>query len=61
MSQVLDSTYKAGPKESHGPRLIGEILREYFSDSNEPLAAAFRECNERDQVKQSSADNYGKK
>lgn len=60
MSQVLDSINKAGSRESHEPRLIGEILREYFSTSNKPLVVAFRERYGMDKVKQSNANNYGK-
>lgn len=59
MSQVLDSINKTGPKESIEPRLMGEILWEYFSNSNEPLAVAFRERKEMGKVKLSDADNYG--
>lgn len=60
MAKVLDSINKAGSKESHEPRLIGEILREFFSSSNEPLAVAYREHNGMVEVEQSNADNYGK-
>ncbi|MCQ2258893.1 MAG: hypothetical protein MJZ41_13020 [Bacteroidaceae bacterium] len=60
MTKVLNHKSKAGSKESHEPRLIGEILREYFSSSNEPLAQAYRERNGMVEVKQSNADNYGK-
>lgn len=60
MSQVLDSINMAGPKESIEPRLIGEILRGYFSNSNEPLAVAFREHKKMGKVKQPNAVSYGK-
>ena len=33
---------KAGSKESHGPRLIGEILHELVNTSNEPLYKGYR-------------------
>lgn len=34
---------QTGVKENHSPRLIGEILTDYFSTSNEALAVSLRE------------------
>lgn len=51
---------EAGSRESHEPRLIGDVLREYVSTSNEPLAVALRERNGRVKVEQLNADSYGK-
>ena len=31
------------PEEQYGPRIVGEILREYLENSNDPLAVAYRE------------------
>lgn len=31
------------PEEQYGPRIAGEILREYLEKSNDPLAVAYRE------------------
>lgn len=31
------------PEEQYGPRIAGEILREYLENSNDPLAVAYRE------------------
>lgn len=33
---------RAGFEAQYGPRLVGEILHDFFENSNEPLAAAFR-------------------
>ncbi len=35
-------SFCAGHEEQYGPRLIGEILHDYFEESNEPLAVAYR-------------------
>lgn len=42
MSQVLNPTSQAGSQKSDEPRLISEILKDHFENSNEPLAVAFR-------------------
>ena len=34
---------QAGPKKQQNPRLVGEILHDYLENSNEPLAAAYRD------------------
>lgn len=34
--------FRAGSEEQYGPRLVGEILNDYFNNSNEPLAVAYR-------------------
>jgi len=36
------NSFCAGHEEQYGPRLIGEILHDYFENSNEPLAIAYR-------------------
>ena len=42
MSQVLNPTSQAGSQKSDEPRLLSEILKEYFENSNEPLAKGYR-------------------
>ena len=34
--------FRAGSEEQYGPSLVGEILNDYFNNSNEPLAVAYR-------------------
>ena len=36
------SRMKAGSRESHEPRLIGEVIKDLLMNSNEPLAVAYR-------------------
>ena len=33
---------RAGSEAQYGPRLVGEILNDFFKNSNEPLAVAYR-------------------
>ena len=40
MSKLLKM--KAGSRESHEPRLIGEVIKDLLKNSNEPLAVAYR-------------------
>ena len=40
MSKLLKM--KAGSRESHEPRLIGEVIKDLLMNSNEPLAVAYR-------------------
>ncbi len=43
MKKVFKRINRAGARDYSAPRLVGEILREYFEESNEPLARAYRE------------------
>ena len=43
MKKVFKVINRAGARDYSAPRLVGEILREYFEESNEPLARAYRE------------------
>jgi len=40
MSKLLKM--EAGSRESHEPRLIGEVIKDLLMNSNEPLAVAYR-------------------
>lgn len=50
-----------GSEAQYDPRPIGEILQEYFSTSNEPLAVAYRKRKEMENVEQLNSDSDGKK
>ena len=41
-SQLMNSR-EAGSQKQHGPRPAGDLLHEFFENSNEPLARAHRE------------------
>lgn len=41
--EYVYNKFQAGLENMNEPRLVGEILLEYFSTSNEPLAVAFRQ------------------
>ena len=38
-----NSNKRVTPEQQYGPRIVGEILREYLENSNDPLAVAYRE------------------
>lgn len=40
---TIKKNQTAGQKKHYGPRLVGEILHDYLENSNEPLAAAYRD------------------
>ena len=40
---TIKKNHAAGQKKQYGPRLVGEILHDYLENSNEPLAAAYRD------------------
>lgn len=42
------SRMKAGSRESHEPRLIGEVIKDLLMNSNEPLAVAYRKRHQTD-------------
>ena len=46
MSKLLKM--KAGSRESHEPRLIGEVIKDLLMNSNEPLAVAYRKRHQTD-------------
>ena len=39
---------EAGSRESHEPRLIGEVIKDLLMNSNEPLAVAYRKRHQTD-------------
>ena len=39
---------QAGSRESHEPRLIGEVVKDLLMNSNEPLAVAYRKRHQTD-------------
>ena len=47
MSHLL-SKMEAGSRESHEPRLIGEVIKDLLMNSNEPLAVAYRKRHQTD-------------
>lgn len=52
---------RVGSEVQYGPRPIGELIDEYFEESNEPLAVAWRKRNaELKKVKPLNTDGYGK-
>lgn len=55
-----DCKTRGGSQESHEPRLIGDILQEYFSTSNEPLAVAYRSHDEKLKVERTNTSCHGK-
>ena len=42
------SKMKAGSRESHDPRLIGDLIKDLLKNSNEPLAVAYRKRHQPD-------------
>lgn len=49
MLKILNNN-QAGSKDLHEPRLIGDILREYFVYSNNPLTAAYHKRKKMERV-----------
>ena len=43
MEQVLNHNNVAGAENSNAPCLVGQILHNYFENSDEPMAVAYRE------------------
>ena len=39
---MVNKCVEAGSRESHEPRLIGEVIKDLLMNSNEPLAVAYR-------------------
>ena len=48
MSKLTNRKKKAGSRESHEPRLIGEVIKDLLMNSNEPLAVAYRKRHQTD-------------
>jgi len=45
---MVNKCVEAGSRESHEPRLIGEVVKDLLMNSNEPLAVAYRKRHQTD-------------
>ena len=45
---MVNKCVEAGSRESHEPRLIGEVIKDLLMNSNEPLAVAYRKRHQTD-------------
>lgn len=45
---MVNKCVEAGSRESHEPRLIGEVIKDLLMNSNEPLAVAYRKRHQPD-------------
>ena len=45
---MVNKCVEAGSRESHEPRLIGDLIKDLLMNSNEPLAVAYRKRHQTD-------------